>query len=101
MIKSINDINRDSEDGELLFAAIVKITTESQTDKTPDEVIQQLNELALDIDNNIYKPQFNYKEFAEKILDKWLSDYPWQLNAKENAMKAMDDYAKQYIKLIY
>jgi hypothetical protein len=46
MITDLNDIDRTSKEGRLLFAALAKITTESQTDKTPDEVIQQLNELA-------------------------------------------------------
>jgi len=46
MITDLNDIDRTSKEGRLLFAALTKITTESQTDKTPDEVIQQLNELA-------------------------------------------------------
>jgi hypothetical protein len=46
MITDLNDIDRISKEGRLLFAALAKITTESQTDKTPDEVIQQLNELA-------------------------------------------------------
>jgi len=46
MITDLNDIDRTSKEGRLLFAALAKITTESQRDKTPDEVIQQLNELA-------------------------------------------------------
>lgn len=42
---SIRDINTDVEDGKLLLAAIAKITTESQQDKTPVEVLEQLNKL--------------------------------------------------------
>jgi len=45
-MKEIDDINTDIEDGKLLLAAIAKITTESQTDKTPDEVLGQLNILS-------------------------------------------------------
>ena len=45
MITDINQIDISTEEGKLLFAAIAKITTESQTDKTPWEVIEQLNEL--------------------------------------------------------
>lgn len=41
-IKEIKEINRAVPEGKLLFAAIAKITSESQTDKTPDQVIDQL-----------------------------------------------------------
>ena len=44
-MKEIDDINTNTKDGELLLAAIAKISTESQTDKTPDEILQQLNVL--------------------------------------------------------
>ena len=46
MITDLNKIKVDTDEGKLLMAAIAKITTESQTDKTPNEVIEQLNELA-------------------------------------------------------
>ena len=49
-IQTIQDIKRDSAEGRLLFAAIAKITTESQTDKTPDDVLGQINELADQMD---------------------------------------------------
>lgn len=45
-ITELSQINKETEEGKLLAAAIAKITTESQTDKTPDEVIGQLNELS-------------------------------------------------------
>ncbi len=44
-MKTINDINTKTEEGKMLFAALAKITTESQTDKTPDEVLGQVVEL--------------------------------------------------------
>tara|TARA_R110000823_G_scaffold301235_2_gene422142 strand:+ start:420 stop:545 length:126 start_codon:yes stop_codon:yes gene_type:complete len=34
-----------TEEGKMLMAALAKITTESQTDKTPCDVLEQLNEL--------------------------------------------------------
>ena len=46
MITELNQISTDTDEGKLLMAALAKITTESQTDKTPDEVIKQLNKLA-------------------------------------------------------
>jgi len=50
MITDLNEIKVDKDEGKLLMASIVKITTESQTDKTPNEVIEQLNKLADKID---------------------------------------------------
>ncbi len=49
MITDLNKINTKSEEGRLLLAAIAKITTESQRDKTPDEVIEQLNKLKYNV----------------------------------------------------
>lgn len=45
VIKEPSDIDTQPIEGKLLLAAIAKITTESQTDKTPYEVIEQLNKL--------------------------------------------------------
>ena len=45
-------IDRTTKEGRLLFAALVKITTESQTDKTPYEVLEQLEDLATKMDEN-------------------------------------------------
>ena len=44
-ITEINNIDTEKEEGKLLWAAIAKITTESQTNKTPDQVLRQLNKL--------------------------------------------------------
>ena len=46
MINDLNEISIESSEGRLLMAALAKITSESQTDKTPNEVIGQLNLLA-------------------------------------------------------
>lgn len=45
MITDINQIDTKTEQGKLLLAAIAKITTESQTDKTPNEILSQLHKL--------------------------------------------------------
>lgn len=39
---NLNDINTNTQEGKLLFAALAKLTTETDTDKTPDEVIADL-----------------------------------------------------------
>ena len=44
-MKHINEIDINTELGQYLFAAIAKITTESQTDKTPDDVLNQIRQL--------------------------------------------------------
>ena len=36
---NLQEINTTTEEGKLLIAAIAKISTESQADKTPDEII--------------------------------------------------------------
>lgn len=50
MISTLNDINRETEEGKLLFAAIAKLNTESQTDKEPEEIIRQCNTLSKETD---------------------------------------------------
>ena len=45
-INDINLIDTSTSEGKLLLAAVAKITTESQTDKTPNEVLEQLTELS-------------------------------------------------------
>ena len=49
-IININDIDTTTIEGKLLLASLAIITTESQTDKTPDEVIEQINILAQKMD---------------------------------------------------
>ena len=44
-MKDLNEINTSTEEGKMLMAAIAKITTESQTDKTPYEVLEQITKL--------------------------------------------------------
>lgn len=53
-LKSISEINTDTVEGKLLIAAMAKISTESQTDKEPDEILAQVQKLA----NYIYKERF-------------------------------------------
>ena len=43
---SINEINTDTIEGKYLLAALAKLTTESQRDKEPDEVLAQIRELS-------------------------------------------------------
>jgi len=45
MITDISQINTKTDEGKMLIAALAKISTESQTDKTPYEIIKQVNDL--------------------------------------------------------
>ena len=51
MIQQLNEIDYKTNEGRLLMAAIAIITTELRTDKTPDEVISELNQRA----NNMFQ----------------------------------------------
>ena len=53
VITDLKEIDRTTKEGRLLFAALAKITTESQTDKTPYEVLEQLEELSTAMDEDI------------------------------------------------
>lgn len=53
-ITDLKEIDRSTKEGRLLFAALAKITTESQPSKTPYEVLQQLHELATKIQDDNY-----------------------------------------------
>jgi SepF-like predicted cell division protein (DUF552 family) len=46
MIQDLNEINYQINEGKLLMAALAVITTECRTNKTPYEVINELNQLA-------------------------------------------------------
>ena len=46
MITDLKEIDIKTSEGKLLLMAIAKITVESQTDKTPHEVLMQLNTLS-------------------------------------------------------
>ena len=46
MIQDLNEINYQINEGRLLMASLAMITTECRTNKTPNEVINELNQLA-------------------------------------------------------
>ncbi len=62
---TINDINTKTHEGRLLMAALATITTEGQSDKTPDEALERLVWMA----GEMYptpSPQI------KKWMDKWI-----------------------------
>jgi len=65
---------RITEEGRLLFAALAKITTESQTDKTPYEVIEQLENLVnpitirMETDDEYKKRIYKEKKQLEDVI---------------------------------
>lgn len=50
-LKNLSSINTNTIEGRLLIAAMAKISTESQRDKEPDEILHQCQDLA----EKIYK----------------------------------------------
>jgi hypothetical protein len=46
MIQDLNEINYSINEGRLLMAALAIITTECRTNKTPYQVIEELNQRA-------------------------------------------------------
>lgn len=48
-INSIQNINLSTDEGKLLAVALIKLSTESQTDKTFEQIIQQCKVLAKDL----------------------------------------------------
>lgn len=50
-IKTFNDIDLDTDEGKLLFMAIARLTCLTDTDKTPDMVIEKLVELDHELRN--------------------------------------------------
>lgn len=77
MLKNLSEVNISIAEGRLFMAALAKLTTESQTDKTPDEVLRQCNDLANDIfkdagplpDSEIARPTF------DKALERLINCY--------------------------
>jgi len=49
MITDLNEINYSINEGRLLMAALAIINTECRTNKTPNEVINELNQRADDM----------------------------------------------------
>jgi len=78
-MNSISEVNLSTTEGKLLFAALAKITSESQTDKTPDEVLVQITELSKsmfeevkteeipDKENGLYRKYIVLKANGEKV----------------------------------
>jgi len=52
MIKETNQINTDTPEGFMLLMAIAKITSQYETNKTPDEVLNEISILADKVKNN-------------------------------------------------
>ena len=91
---NLSDVNTNTKEGRYLMAALAKITTESQTDKTPDEVLEQCYLLqeemykdAFDIPTtNSERPTFG------KALQTLINQY-----SKENGSNTPDFVLSDYL----
>ncbi len=54
-ITSLRDIDNSTMEGRLLIAALAKISTESQTDKEPDEILKQVVKLDREMQEEVQK----------------------------------------------
>ena len=63
MIQDLNEINYSINEGRLLMAALAIITTECRTNKTPNEVIIELNQRA---DDMFQVTQLKMETYPEK-----------------------------------
>lgn len=68
-ISNLSEINVNTIEGRYLLAAIGKITSESQTDKTPDEVLEQCHLLQEEM----------FKDYAQ-IIDDVVIERPGLIN---------------------
>lgn len=91
---NLSDVNTNTKEGRYLMAALAKITTESQTDKTPDEVLEQCYLLqeemykdALDI-----PPIISERPTFEKALQTLINQY-----SKENGSNTPDFVLSEYL----
>jgi hypothetical protein len=76
-LQNLSDVNTNTQEGRYLMAALAKLTTESQTDKTPDEVMDQCYILSeemfknsIEIENDQDQPVFFTKEL-EILINKF------------------------------
>jgi hypothetical protein len=76
-LQNLSDVNTNTQEGRYLMAALAIITTESQTDKTPDEVMDQCYLLSekmfkdsIEIEDNKDEPT-SFKKEIEILINKF------------------------------
>lgn len=94
-IKNLSQIDTNLVEGRLFMAALAKLTTESQTDKDPDEVLVQCinvsNAMFKDA-NPIEETKMEYRPGFEKELTTLINRY-----SKENESDTPDFIISEYI----
>lgn len=95
MIQNLSAINTNTPEGRFLMAAIAKITTESQTDKTPDEVVGQLSELV----DRMYEDADPIEEMgtSEKLPFERQLSILINKNSRENESNTPDFLLAEYL----
>lgn len=93
MIKNLSMVNTNCEEGRLLLAALAKITTELHTDKTPDEVIEQCNNLQAEMFDEPLPPERVYtRSTFPHALSSLINSY-----SKENGSNTPDFILADYM----
>lgn len=91
LIKDINEINTSTSDGKLLIAALVILTTENRTNKTPYDVIEELNILVDKIgfeQTNVEK--LTFEQELESVINRF---------SKENDSNTPDFILANYLSM--
>lgn len=94
-IKNLSQIDTNTVEGRLFMASLAKLTTESQTDKTPDEVLAQCVELCDKMyadANPLEEPKQYVPPGFEKELTNLINRY-----SKENGSDTPDFILSEFL----
>jgi hypothetical protein len=94
-ITDLNNINRSTNEGRLLFAAIAIITTESQTDKTPYQVLEKLEKLARTMDGIESEPTPQPELSKKTLIDEIFRDLENEIITEKQAHRRIIDVFEQ------
>lgn len=95
-IQNLSDVDTNTREGRYLMAALAKITTESQTDKTPDEVLEQcyllqeeMYKKAFPIPDDVIQERPMFEVALEELINRY---------SKENGSNTPDFILATFLK---
>lgn len=94
---NIRDIDTSTKEGRWLLAAVAKLSTESQTDKHPDEILQQVDKLSMQMFDDPTPKSIAPKQALETLEKAFQDDYgyawSWHCNIACCALDEGVDHA--------
>ena len=92
---NLSDINTNTKEGRYLMAAIAKIATESQKDKTPDELMEQIYQLQ----ELMFKEALPIPDMSGFVAPTFAYDIQDAINrySKENGSNTPDFILEKYL----